>query len=89
MNDNLFIFHIGNGENFEKSKHLNTWGIREKFINSIKKFNSNTVLIFVKKGNIIIGFAKFIKYYNSNDEPLISINTETRDNLNLMNINIK
>ena len=33
MNDNLFIIRIGNCENFEKSKHLNTWGIREKFEN--------------------------------------------------------
>jgi len=49
MNDNLFIIRIGNCENFEKSKHLNTWGIREKFENSIKKFNSNIKIIFVKK----------------------------------------
>lgn len=79
----LKIIHIGDGKNFNNSKHLNIWGFISKFEKSIKEFNENTILIFVKKGNIIIGFAKFVKYYGY--EPLININTETKENLKWIN----
>jgi len=83
----LYIIRIGDGVNFNSSKHLNIWGISARYIRTVNEFNEETILVFLKNGNIILGFAKFESYYDIKDEPLIPINTEPIQNVNWINFN--
>ena len=83
-----WIIRIGDGENFKNSKK-SIWGINGGSNNYTKsiihnKFNEGDILWFLTPqqfGKKVIGMAEYTHYYDSEEEPLIKLNTYTNEEL--------
>ena len=76
-----WLIRVSDGENFRNSKYP-FWGMKEGRFGCIKtrlnKLCKGDILWFFTSKNYggkIIGMAEYSNYYDTNDEPLIAINT--------------
>ena len=83
-----WIIRVQDGRNFKNSKYP-FWGVKRGHCNCIKsivqKFKPGDVLWFLtskKFGGKIIAMAEYTCFYDTNDEPLIRINTYTNEQQN-------
>ena len=83
-----WIIRVGDGQNFKNSKKP-IWGINRGPNNNIKstiqnKLTEGDLLWFLtpeQYGKKIIGMAEYTHYYDSEEEPLIKLNTYTNEEL--------
>ena len=83
-----WIIRVGDGKNFKNSKKP-IWGINRGPNNNIKstvqnKLKKGDILWFLtpeQYGKKVIGMAEYTHYYDSEEEPLIKLNTYTNEEL--------
>ena len=83
-----WIIRVGDGINFKNSKK-SIWGINRGSNNNVKstvqnKLKEGDILWFLtpeQYGKKVIGMAEYTHYYDSEEEPLIKLNTYTNEEL--------
>jgi hypothetical protein len=68
-----YIIRIGDGNNFNNGSIYKTWGVSDKFSNSLKKMKPNDKLWFLQKGGKVIAVADFVSFNERVLGPLISL----------------
>ena len=83
----IWMVRVGDGKNFKGSKKK-IWGMKRGYNNCIltiiKKIKEGDVLAFHSNkegGSKLLGFAHYIKHHDQQDEPLVSINCLSNEEL--------